>query len=64
MGDERTDARERWIILIWNRVLTCWQVQAQWNADSEETAKRNTKQLQLERGVGNVRLLHTSDSQI
>lgn len=64
MGEERTEARERWVILIWNPVTTHWYSAQQWNADLGETAKRRTKELQLEHGVKNVRLLHTSDSQV
>ena len=64
MGEERSEARERWVILIWNPVTIHWYVSTQYNADFADTAKRKTKQLQLEHGVRNVRLLHTSDSQV
>lgn len=64
MGEERTEVRERWVILVWNPTVIHWYVAAQFNADYEDTAKRKTKQLKDTFGQKNVRLLHTSDSQV
>lgn len=60
MSDVRTEPRERWVILVWER--DNWMLHEQWSMASVDTARQRAAGLQQTRGRQNVRLIHTSDT--
>lgn len=60
MGDERTEPRERWLIMVWK--TDAWELAEQWSQASASTARSRASGLQQSQGRQNVRLIHTADS--